>query len=84
MRSWIESNPEPSSRSAPDSPIMGVIKGSGDATSQEMSASVEAKEDASGVDKSTPPSEKPSPYGATGDAAATAAGEAGGSGSSGT
>ena len=84
MRSWIESNPESSSQSAPDSPIMGVIKDSGDATSQETSASVEAKEDASRVDKSTP-SEKPSSFVAIGDAATVAAaGEAGGLGSSGT
>ena len=51
--------------------MMGVVKGCGDAASQETRAYVEVKEDAFGADKSTPPSEKPSSSTATGDAAAT-------------
>ena len=52
--------------------MMGVVKGCGDAASQETRAYVEVKEDAFGADKSTPPSEKPSSSTDTGDAAAAA------------
>ena len=79
----MESNPESSTRSVPDSPIMEMS----DATTQEMSASREAKEDAPGAKKSAPSlvsTKQPPPSAATSDAAAAAVGEARGSGSSGT
>ena len=79
---WVENNPESSTRSAPDSPIMGVIKGSGDVATRKVSTSRDSKEDAPGAEKSAPSSastEKPSPS-----TSAAAAGEARGSGSSGT
>ena len=68
---------------------MGLLKGSSDAATQEVSASGEAKEDAPGAEKSAPSlanTERPSPSAPTVDADATAAtdGKAGGSGSSGT
>ena len=79
---WVENNPESSTRSTPDSPIMGVIKGSGDVATQKVSTFGDSKEDAPGAEKSAPSSastEKPSPS-----TSAAAAGEARGSGSSGT
>ena len=54
MRNWMENNQESSSRSAPDSPIMGLLKGSSDAATQKVSAFGEAKEDAPGAEKSAP------------------------------
>ena len=85
FRNWCQANPEATTRSAPDSPIMGVVKGSDDATTQDASAFGEAKGDASGVQKNTPSlanNEEPSPSAAATDT--TAAGEAGGLGSSST
>ena len=81
LRNWFESNLKSSSRSAPDSPIMGVVKGSGDAATQEASADREVEKDTSGAEKSAPSLtniEGASP------STAAAAGEAGGSGSAGT
>ena len=80
LRNWFESNLKSSSRSAPDSPIMGVVKGSGDAATQEASADREAEKDTSGAEKSAPSLtniEGASP------STAVAAGEAGRSGSTG-
>ena len=80
---WCEENPEASTRSAPDSPIMGVVKGSGDAATQGPSASREVKEDAPREEKSAPSLNNAEGASPSATAAATA-GEAGGSGSSGT
>ena len=80
LSNWFESNLKSSSRSAPDSPIMGVVKGSGDAATQEASADREVEKDTSGAEKSAPSLtniEGASP------STAAAAGEAGGSGSTG-
>ena len=82
FRNWCEANLGTSTRSSPDSPIMGVVQGSGDTAIQDASASGEAKEDASRAEKSAPSlanTEEPSPS-----ATAADAGNAGGSGSSGT
>jgi hypothetical protein len=44
FRNWSQANPETSTRSAPDSPIMGLIKSSDDVAPQKVSTSGEAKE----------------------------------------
>ena len=84
---WIGDNPEASTRSAPDSPIIGLVKSSNVATCQEVGTSSTSNEDAPGAEKSSPSTEQVSPHAAANDATTTAAtstgGEAGGSGRSG-
>ena len=84
FRNWVENDPELTTRSAPDSPIIGLIESSDAATCQEVGTSGTPKISAPEVDKSAPSSEQTSPSEATSDGttatATTTSGEAGGSG----
>ena len=87
FRNWIEDNSETTTRSAPNSPIIGLIGSSDTATCQEVGTSGTLKEGALGAEKSVPSFEQVPSFAAASDAvtaaAATSGGEAGGSGRSG-
>ena len=83
----MESDPETTTRSAPDSPIIELIGNSDAAASQEVGTSGTSKEAAPGAEKSSPSAEQLPPPAtasdaATSAAAATSGGEARRSGSS--
>ena len=73
---WIEDNPETSTQSAPNSPIIGLIECSDTTACQEVGTSGTAKESAHEAEKSAPIAEQILP------SAAASGGEAGGSGRS--
>ena len=79
----MRSDPESTTRSAPDSPIIGLIESSDAATCQEVGMSVMKKESTPEAEKSAPSGDQAPPSIATSDAAtaaaATSGGEAGGS-----
>ena len=84
FRNCVENDPELTTRSAPDSPIIGLIESSDAATCQEVGTSSTPKISAPEVEKSAPSGEQTSPSEATSDGTAATAtatsGEAGGSG----
>ena len=72
---WVENDPESTTRSAPDSPIIGLIENSDAVASQEVGTSGTSKESAPRTEKSSPSTEQvPSSV-----AAGTRGGETGGS-----
>jgi len=74
FRNWVENDPESTTRSAPDSPIIGLIENSDAVASQEVGTSGTSKESAPGTEKISPSTEQvPS------SAAGTGGGETGGS-----
>ena len=86
FRNWIEDNSETTTRSAPNSPIIGLIGSSDTATCQEVGTSGTLKEGAPGAEKSVPSFEQVPSFAAASDAvtaaAATSGGEPGRSGRS--
>ena len=83
FRNWVQSDPDSATRSAPESPIIGLIESSDAAACQEVGTSSASKEDAPRAEKSAPSAEQAPPFATTSDAATAAAassgGEAGGS-----
>jgi len=74
---WIGDNPEASTRSAPDSPIIGLIENSDAAACQEVGTSGTSKEPAPGAEKGSLFAEQLPPSAPASDAATTAAGGTG-------
>ena len=74
---WVENNPESSTRSAPDSPIIGLIENSDAAACQEVGTSGTSKEPAPGAEKGSLFDEQLPPSAPASDAATTAAGGTG-------
>ena len=74
----MESDPETTTRSAPDSPIIELIGNSDAAASQEVGTSGTSKEAAPGAEKSSPSAEQLPPPATASDAATAAAATSGG------
>ena len=67
FRNWIEDNPETSTQSAPNSPIIGLIECSDTATCEEVGTSGTTKESAPGAKKFAPTTEQIPPSAAAND-----------------
>ena len=78
FRNWVENGPELTTRSAPDSPIIGLIENSDTAAWQEVGTSGTSKEAATGAEKSSPSAEQLPPPATASDAATAAAATSGG------